>query len=432
MSPSPLAPYRHRNFRTIASAAGLSLVGTSITAIALPLYIIEAGGGAALAGLLATLRLVGGLVMPLIGGVLADRFPRRVLFISADAVRVVCLIAVLSAVWADNGIVIIAIAVAIEGLVGTILSPAIPPAIRTSLEGADLQQGILAWQSLSISVMIVGPVLGGLLLSVDHVIPFAVNAMTYALSLLIILFSRADFGGGKSPSTEAQQEGTIGRQIWFAVQTVLTNPYLRVYSIVACIINFTSAAALFIMPIAVAEGTPDGVIIAGVAMSIFAICGLVGTIAANWLKTERDLLMMTLYVAILGGCYLIIGLSGNIFILIGIMATTSLAMPILQIRMGVRFIEATPEEQIGKIQGALGVVASMLYPFAAVVAGLMHQLIGPWVVFVALGLVTLAPLVLFSTRWFRLPSGEAAVEALSRIRINEGEGVRSHPSQSEG
>lgn len=418
-----ISPFRHRGYRVIASAGALSLIGSSITSLALPLFIVGAGGSAAFAGVLATLRLVGTMIMPLLGGVLTDRWPRRTMFITADAVRAACLSAVLLVVVTSpaNGFVIIGVAVLIEGLVGALLAPALPAAIRTSLEGDNLQQGMVAWQSLSISTMMIGPLLGGVLLYIAPALPFAMNVLSYLASLLIILLSRVDFGGG---TNRTKHVASFRVDIATSLRYAFGNRYLRAYGFGTSVLNVTSAAALFALPIVVTRNLPQGDVLAGAAVSAFAVCGLIGTILANFVRTQRDLLMFTLLMATVGAAYLTIGVTRSPWALIAIMAATALLIPPLQIRLSTRTIEAISEHELGKAQGSLALIAAAFYPFAGTIAGLLLDGTGPWWTFGILGAATFAPMLLYPISALRLPSGDAAIASL--------ESLSSEPAQHEG
>ncbi len=67
-----------------AAAEGVSMVGTSISTVVLPLVVYEETGSAAQTGLLYALRVVPYLVFGLIAGPVADRGNRRLLIIGGN------------------------------------------------------------------------------------------------------------------------------------------------------------------------------------------------------------------------------------------------------------------------------------------------------------------------------------------------------------
>jgi predicted MFS family arabinose efflux permease len=86
--PENLGVLRRRDFRLLFVGQGVSVVGDRMVTVALAFAVLELGGSASAVGLVlacATLPLVGSV---LIGGVVADRVPRRTVMIAADAVRV--------------------------------------------------------------------------------------------------------------------------------------------------------------------------------------------------------------------------------------------------------------------------------------------------------------------------------------------------------
>jgi MFS family permease len=75
--PRALEPLRHRDFRLLWTGQTVSSVGNFIHGVALPFQILALGGGALELGLWGAIFSVASLVFVLLGGAIADRFPRR-------------------------------------------------------------------------------------------------------------------------------------------------------------------------------------------------------------------------------------------------------------------------------------------------------------------------------------------------------------------
>jgi len=85
--PKALHPLRNRDFRLLWGALAISLTGDGIWLVAIAFQVIELGGGPVQLSLVAGAFSVGMLAFLLVGGVVADRLPRRRIMLTADLVR---------------------------------------------------------------------------------------------------------------------------------------------------------------------------------------------------------------------------------------------------------------------------------------------------------------------------------------------------------
>ncbi|MFY4721397.1 MFS transporter [Streptomyces sp. LaBMicrA B280] len=80
-------PLQSRNFRLLASCNAISVAGSSIATVAMPFAVLDVGGSAGDVGLIATAKLVPLIAFLLIGGVIADRWPRHRVLVAANIVQ---------------------------------------------------------------------------------------------------------------------------------------------------------------------------------------------------------------------------------------------------------------------------------------------------------------------------------------------------------
>jgi MFS family permease len=86
--PRALRPFRHREYRLLVASMGVSLFASGMWLVALVWQVIELGGGPSELSVVATPTSVGMLLSVLVGGVAADRLPRRALLIVVESVRI--------------------------------------------------------------------------------------------------------------------------------------------------------------------------------------------------------------------------------------------------------------------------------------------------------------------------------------------------------
>ena len=81
-----LAVLRHRDVRIFVSARFVSLLGSSIAPIALVFAVLDVSDEPTAAGIVLAARSIPNVVFLLIGGVIADRLPRRLVLVVANTV----------------------------------------------------------------------------------------------------------------------------------------------------------------------------------------------------------------------------------------------------------------------------------------------------------------------------------------------------------
>lgn len=72
-----LRPLRHRDFRLLFGGLAVSLVGSGLWLVAIAWQVIELGGGPGQLSVVTAAYSVGLVAFVLLGGIVADRLPRR-------------------------------------------------------------------------------------------------------------------------------------------------------------------------------------------------------------------------------------------------------------------------------------------------------------------------------------------------------------------
>lgn len=175
------------DFRRLWLAQAASTIGDQIFPIAATVAVLDAGGSAAQLGLILGARWLAIVLFALIGGVWADRLPRRTVMMSADVFRALIVLGV--AVWPGGPpLPVLALAVFLVGAGEAFFRPALTALIPSVLPAGRLPQanGLISISHRSAAV--IGPGLGGLLVVGlgSTSLAFAVNAAAFGLSMLFL------------------------------------------------------------------------------------------------------------------------------------------------------------------------------------------------------------------------------------------------------
>jgi MFS family permease len=344
---------------------GISALGSQLTMLALPLLILDVTGSATFAGLAGTLRILAFIGAQLLGGALADRVDRRAMLAVADAGRFLALAAVawLAVGGRSAAFAAVLLVVGVEGVLSAAANAAAMAALPRLVEPAETADALALGQAQSYAIRLVGPLLGGVLYQVHPALPFALDALTYAVALGFVLALRTRLGGGDARSgARSSLAGDIGQGIRY----VLRSRYLVLLMLWAALANFATAGIGFALVLAFAGRGRD----LGVATSVVALCGLVGALAARRGPAGGDptarIRAATAVMALVAAGT---ALAPGPVALAGCMAAIAALSPLVSVPLNARVYALVPDELMGRVQASLFLVGGSLYPLATLVAG---------------------------------------------------------------
>ncbi|MCG6498789.1 MFS transporter [Kitasatospora sp. A2-31] len=375
-------PLRHRDFRRLWFGAGLSGLGSQLTALAMPLWILDRTGSPALAGLVATVRLVALFAAQLPAGALADRRRRRTILIAADAGRAAAVgalgLLVLGGQDAGRGPVLLAGALAtVEGLLTSAAMPAGMAALPRLVPRRELDAAVALGQGQSYAVQFLGPLLGAALYRFQPAVPFLLDGLSYAVSLVLVLTVRRSLGGGSGGSSGDGSGGDGGGNgggvraaVADGLRYVAGSRSLRALLAWSALVNFATAGIAFVLVVVAGRDRPQSL---GVALAVTAVAGVAGALLAPRFPRVSDARLLrvvtAVIVAVAGGA----ALRPSPVVMTLCTAAIALVSPAVVVRTNTRVLALVPDALMGRVQGSLFLVGGCLYPFATVVTGWLDE-----------------------------------------------------------
>ncbi len=231
-----LSALRHRNFRLYFVAQLVANIGTWVQITIQNWLVLELTHSGLALGVTNALQFGPLVLFGMYGGVIADRHDRRRLLMLTQACLELLALAV--GLLAGAGIVrvwIIWLAAAALGLVKCFDLPALQSFVKDLVGSADLANAVAWTNTISATGRMVGPVLGGVVLTTLGVAPgFLINAATLALVVVVLAMLRH---GELSP--RAQVPRAPG-QIRDGLIHVCTEPVLAATSIIMIVVFATA------------------------------------------------------------------------------------------------------------------------------------------------------------------------------------------------
>ena len=188
---NPARPFlialRERNLRLLFGGLVTSQAGDWLYNLALLAFVYERTGSTAWVGITTAARILPEVVLGPIGGVLADRYDRRVVMIASDVLRAAAMSA-LAVVALTGAPVILAPLLAAVCTAGGAAYPQCVVAVMPRLVGTgDLAAANAARVGITSLCVIAGPALGaGLLLLSSTAVVFAVNGATFLIGAAVV------------------------------------------------------------------------------------------------------------------------------------------------------------------------------------------------------------------------------------------------------
>lgn len=285
--------FHYPSFRYLFTARFLTVLGNAIAPIALAFAVLDIGGSTGELGFVVAARSVFNIVFLLIGGILADRYSRRVVLFSSSMMAALSQ-AVVAWTVLDGSATIVSLAVlgAFNGAAAGIALPAssamvpqIVPAHALREANAFIQLGVYAGT-------VIGASLGGLLTSaVGPGWGLAIDALGFALSApLYTLISTRQVAS-------AEPNSNILHDLRDGWREFITRAWVWIIVVQFTLVNAAFSGVMMVIGPVVADSTFGR---AGWGMSLAAqSVGLfVGSfIALRW-RPRRELFVGTLLVAL--------------------------------------------------------------------------------------------------------------------------------------
>ncbi|HET7572072.1 MAG TPA: MFS transporter [Gaiellaceae bacterium] len=272
---SPVPLRRNRDFALLWSGQVVSTVGSEMSALAFPLLVLGLTGSARDAGIVGFARSLPFLLVYLPAGVYVDRWNRKHVMLAADAGRALALGSV--AVWLALGrppLAWLAVASAIEGCLFVFFQLSESAALPAVVPKEQLPQAIAQNQARMQGAGLVGSPLGGALYGLSRLLPFAVDAVSYAVSFVSLLFVRPAFQGER-----ARGERNLRAEVSEGLVWLWRQRFLRTVTGLVAGTNFVHEALGLVLIVRMRDLGASAALI-GAVFSILGAGSIVGALVA--------------------------------------------------------------------------------------------------------------------------------------------------------
>ncbi|MHB8597919.1 MAG: MFS transporter [Ktedonobacteraceae bacterium] len=371
--------WRHADFRKLWAGQTISLVGSQVTALALPVAAaLTLRASAFQMGLLGVASALPTLLFGLLAGVWVDRFRRLPLLIGADLGRALLLgsipVAAFVGLLSMGQLYIVAFLAGVLTLLFNIANMSLLPSL---VEREQLVEGNSKLELSRSGAVIVGPGVAGLLIQWITA-PFAI-----VVDALSFLGSAAFLARIRVPEAVPNKKPlSLGSDLKVGVQTIVQHPILRSFITSLAAFNFFSymIRALYVLYVIRALGISPAVL--GLIYAVGSVGFLIGAFFASAVAQRLGTGPTIIWGAgVSNAAYLLIVVAnGSVLsialVLIAAQFIVSFASAITAINQQSMRQAVTPGEIQGRVHGATFFLASGLGTIGALIAGILGQNIG--------------------------------------------------------
>lgn len=396
-SGTPLRALRHRNFALFFAGQGLSLCGTWMQSLAQAWLVYRLTGSPFLLGLVEFMGRAPILVFSLVGGLLADRWPRHRVMLATQTLSLVQAAAL--AALTISGHITIEWILALAALLGVINAVDIP--VRQSFVGdlvprADIPSAIGLNSSAFNAARIIGPSLAGLLVvTVGEGLCFLLNALSYLIVIGCLMAMRVQATARTAPASAI---GFLIEGIRYAWRT----PHVRALLALITVLSLAAVPYSTLLPVFAGEILQAGANGLGLLMAATGVGALAGAFQIARRGTVRGLGSYIAGAVVLYGVGLL-SLAYSTTLWIAIPALVAVGFGMITSLAGTNTLlqSLAPDELRGRVMSLYAMVALGFATFGSLLAGTGATYLGAPLTVAAGGLITLVSAAIF---WSVLPA----------------------------
>lgn len=355
-------------FMTIWMGQLISNIGSGMTAFALVVYVYQRTGSATAVSIIALLAYLPTILLHPLGGILADRFDRRLMMICGDLFSALGLLYILISVQLGHtGMVPIVIGVVINAIFVSLLEPSYKATVTDLLTEEEYARAIGLVQMAGNAKYLISPAIAGIILGYSDIRAILIiDILTIFITVLAVASVRK-----KIQKIEPRQdEFNVVREFKDAFKTLGSDQeVLRLVILMAWVCFFIGFIQTLMIPMILAVGTVTTV---GWIESISAIGMLVGSVIIGVFgikKNHAEILFASLLIC--GGFMALIGVSTSTWVILATSIMFFVTLPFINTCADVLLRIRIPNKVQGRAWGMISFLTQLGYVVAYAICGIL-------------------------------------------------------------
>jgi MFS family permease len=356
--------------------------------VVFPLLVLYLTGSAQDAGIVGALFSVPYLLLSLPVGALVDRWDRKRVMIISDVIRAFAFAIIPIAAFTGTLTIWHVYAVALaEGTFFVFFNIAEVAALPRVVRPDQLPEATSQNMATFAAAGMAGPGLGGFLYqSVGKAFPFLLDAVSYAISAVSLLFVRTNFRVERAADAPRRH---LWREIKQGMGWLWGNALLRFMAFITGGINFVLVGGTLIV-IVVAKNLHIDEAGIGLIFSVGAVGGIVGAALAGTIQRRFGYGQVTLTTMwLLALAFPLTGIAPHAALLVFAWALVSLSVPVFSVVQLSYRLPLIPDELQGRVNSSYRFLGWGTQPLGSLLTGFLLENTGPVVTIVIFGTILL-------------------------------------------
>lgn len=370
------------NYSKLFGAFSLTFLGDGLTLAAVPWLVSTLTTDTLYASITMTALRLPWLIFSLPVGVLIDRYSRKHMLVGASFTRMIFLLFLTICIWGGwISIPLLALFMFGIGLSRVVFDSTVQTIIPQVVEEKKLEKAngqFTAGQLITSDIL--GVALGGFIITVHIVYPFAIDTVTAILSLLLISGLRGSFHPAKSKESQVQEQAekearpmkNWKREMWSGIQYVFQDRFLRGLAILSVTITLMFSMILVTQIFFVREVLQLEAYAFGILISIATIGSILGSQAVAYMRkrwSSKQLILLS--ILSMGLLYGAVGLTSNAYVVGGLYFCAAFFIVVYNVVRSSTLQRSVPNELLGRVGSVFRFLSFGISAIGTLLGGLL-------------------------------------------------------------
>ncbi len=375
ISRDPAVARNFRAFMIIWVAQLVARVGNGLTAFGLGVYVYQQTGLSASVALVTMAAFLPGLLLGPLGGVLADRFDRRLLMIFGDTFSALGLVGMLVAFHTGTASVpILCLCAAITSIFGSVMDPAYRATVTDLLTPEQYARAGGLVQLAAAAQYLVSPAIAGFLMAaygIQVVLTVDILTMVVTTSAMVLVWRTI-----KTDPPEVSQG--FWSEFAGGINFLKRNQGITVLMLLLTLVTFCMGFLQTLLTPMVLDLSDEATL--GIVRSVAAIGMVVASLIIGVFNMKGSYVGWLAW-SLAGGAVVVffLGAIPNVLAIGALAFGFFLILPPMNTAVEVLVRDAIPNDTQGKVWGLMGLISQLGYIGAYAVSGyLADNIFNPW------------------------------------------------------